>query len=194
MSVWEAVVEHGRPVRFEAGDTLLTHGADGRHCFAIDRGVVLVTATSQQGATVVIARRGPGDVIGDLGALSGQPRTATASAATAVEARRLTADEFEGLLLSDPELAVAELRRVAAQLREMTERYSIRGEELRTRVMALLRTHADATGDPTFRSTREEMAGWVGATREAVTRVLTGLEADGVVRLDRGSVELVDPG
>lgn len=193
VSVWNALVRVGRAVRFEAGEPLLTHGSGGDHCFAISSGEVLVTATSRQGATVVIARRGAGDVIGELGALTGLPRTATATASTAVEALRLSASEFEAVLLADPVLAVSEIRRLAGQLRDLTERYSTRSEEVRARLVQLLETHAAATGDPTFRSTREELAGWVGATREAVIRSLRELEAAGVVRLGRGSVELLAP-
>lgn len=190
VSVWEAVVERGHVVRFEPGDPLVQHGGEGDHCFAIASGEVLITATSQQGSTVVIARRGPGDVIGELAALSGLPRTATARAATTVEATRLTAAEFEAMLLTEPELAVAVLRRIAGQLRELTGRYTGRSEELRTRVLQVLETNTAETGDPVFRSTREELAGWVGATREAVIRALRELESDGKVRLGRGFVEL----
>ena len=59
------------------------------------------------------------------------------------------------------------------------------------RVMQLLETNADESGNPVFRSTREELAGWVGATREAVIRTLRELEAEGRVALRRGAVELV---
>jgi CRP-like cAMP-binding protein len=50
----------------------------------------------------------------------------------------------------------------------------------------------EETGEMTFRSTREELASWVGATREATARMLQKMQADGVVRLSRGSVEIVD--
>lgn len=191
MGMWDAFVERGTEVRFTEGETLLHHGERSEHCYAILAGDVLVTATSAQGTTVVLGRRGAGDVIGELSALDGAPRSATVRAVTDVTAVVLTAHQFEGLLLEVPELALAEIRRISRQYRDLTERFSVRADELRLRVIRLLETNAAEAGDPVFHSTREELAGWVGASREAVTRVLKELESDGRVVLGRGSVELV---
>jgi CRP/FNR family cyclic AMP-dependent transcriptional regulator len=188
--MWEAVAARGRQVTFAPGDVLLHHGELSRHCYAIRSGDVLVTATSTQGATVVLARRGPGTVIGEIGALDGSPRSATVNARTEVTAVVLTAEEFEQLLRDEPELALAEIKRLSRQFRDLTERYSLRSEELRLRLIQLLETNAKETGDPVFRSTREELAGWVGATREAVIRALRELEDEGRVSLERGAVKL----
>jgi CRP/FNR family cyclic AMP-dependent transcriptional regulator len=191
MDLWEAIAARGAEVRFASGEVLLHHGETTRHCYAIRSGHVLVTATSTQGATVVLGRRGAGAVIGELAALDGRPRSATVSAIDDVVAVALATDAFEALLLEQPELALAEIRRLSLQFRDLTERYSLRSEELRLRLVQLLETNAQETGDPVFRSTREELAGWVGATREAVTRALRQLQDEGVVELGRGSVELL---
>lgn len=191
-AMWDAVAARGTEVTFARGDALLHHGEVSRHCYAILDGDVLVTAVSTQGSTVVLGRRTRGAVIGELGALDGSPRSATVRAVTPVRAVALTADEFESLLREQPELALAEIKRLSRQFRELSDRFSLRGEELRMRVLQLLQTHAGESGDPVFRSTREELAGWIGATREAVTRTLKELEADGHVALERGAVRLLD--
>lgn len=190
MTIWDAVVDRGSEVRFSAGAVLLQHGETTRHCYAIREGDVLVTAASSRGSTVVLARRGPGTVIGEQAALDGEPRSATVRAITDVTAVLLAAPQLEAVLRDQPDLAVAELRRLSRQLRDLTERFALRGEEVKVRVMNLLETNARETGDPVFRSTREELAGWVGATREAVIRTLRELESDGLVTLRRGAVEL----
>lgn len=192
MSIWEAMAGRGREVHFGPGDVLVHHGDVSHHCYAIIDGEVLVTATSSQGGLVVLGRRGPGAVVGELSALDRKPRAATVTARTAVVANVLQPDEFEELLRHEPEVAIAELRRLSAQLRSLTERYALRGDELKTRVASLLLTHADEGGGEVFRSTREELAGWVGATREATIRSLRELESDGAVVLGRGVVEVAD--
>lgn len=58
-------------------------------------------------------------------------------------------------------------------------------------MLHVLAANAEVTGDPLLRSTREELAGWVGATREAVTRTLRLLESQGEVALSRGGVRLI---
>ena len=110
---------------------------------------------------------------------------------TEVRAVVLSAAQLSALLIEQPELAVAMVKRLSRQMRELTERYAVRGEELKARLVQLLRTNAAETGDPTFRSTREELSNWVGATREAVTRTLSEMESEGVVSLRRGAVELL---
>lgn len=188
----DAIASRGRLVRFAVGDILLRQGEAGTHCYAITSGEVLVSATTSAGSTVVLGRRSAGAVIGEMAALDPAPRSATVTARTDLVAVMLTAGELEELLLDQPALAVAELKRLVLQLRSLTERYAVGGAALRTRIVTLLETHRAESGVATLRSTRSELAGWLGASREAVSRVLHDLEADGVVRLARNSVALVE--
>ena len=82
-------------------------------------------------------------------------------AVTEVVADVLSAADIEAVLREQPELAVAELRRLSRQMRQLTERYALRCEELQTRLLELLSTNLAEQGEPVFRSTREELAGWV---------------------------------
>lgn len=191
-AMWEAISARGRPIRFAAGHVIVRQGELGDHCYAIRSGEVLVTAAGSSGATVVLGVRGRGEVVGKMAALDGGRRSATVTARTPIEAVVLSAAALEALLLEDPRLALDELRRLSGQLRSLSARYALRGEEVRTRIVELLRVHAGETGSAEFRSTRAELAGWVGATREAVSRALADLESAGVVELGRGTVVLVE--
>jgi CRP/FNR family cyclic AMP-dependent transcriptional regulator len=182
----------GVAVAFQAGEAILHHGATGRSWFAIQSGTVLVTATSTQGATLVLGRRAAGELIGELAALEGAPRAATAAAKDDVTALKLQPEDLDAILRANPDWAIMLLQDLAGQLRSMSYRYTLRSEDLRRRVEALLSTHLEETGELVFRSTREELAGWVGATREATARMLQKMRADGIVELGRGSVEILD--
>lgn len=192
MTLWTAITEAGTAVTFEPGEALVRHGEHDTSCYAVIDGEVIVTATSKQGSTVVLRRQGPGAVIGDLAALDGGQRSATVVARTPVRALALTEEQFRSLISEDSELALNELRRLAAQVTSLTARILIRGEELQSRIAQILLANIDETGDQTFRSTRQELADWVGATREAVTRTLNDLERLGLLRLSRGAVEVLD--
>ena len=76
----------GRRVRFRRGQALFTEGDVADRVFVIERGWVLITSIAPGGREIVLGLRGPGDVIGDLSALDGAPRSATALAAGEVEA------------------------------------------------------------------------------------------------------------
>lgn len=190
--VWADIERRCPRMEFADGDALMHHGSPGRGCFAILDGTVLVTTASTQGSTVVLARRGAGDLVGELATLTDSPRTATVTARGPVVAHALRRDDLLELLEEHPAWSVELLVVLADRLRTITQRYSVRSEDLRHRVCDLLATHLDETGDPSFRSTREELAGWVGATREATARVLHEMKSDGLVRLGRGVVTVVD--
>lgn len=190
MSMWEAIVGRGAMRHFSAGELIARHGDRSAHCFAILEGDAVVSMVSSKGATVVLGRRGPGTLVGELAALTGTPRSGNVTAESQVSAAAVSAALFDELLTQRPDLAVSELRRLAAEYRTLSERLAVRSEHVSTRIVALLTTHAETTGERVFRSTREELAGWVGATREAATRSLRELEAEGMVILRRGAVEL----
>ncbi len=194
MTLWDAIAGSGTTVTFDPGEVLVRLGDTGTYCYAIVEGEVVVTAVTKQGSTVVLRRQGPGSVIGDLAALEGGPRSATVIARSPVRAIALSGTEFQSLMRADPELALGELRRLALQVTTLTERIVVRGDELQSRVAQILLANMDESGDPAFRSTRQELADWVGATREAVSRALKELEREGLVRLGRGFVEVVDRG
>lgn len=181
----------GRLTTFARGDVLLNQGASGDSCFGLVSGEVLATTSSSSGAEVVLGRRGPGDIVGQLSMLDGSPRSARVVARTEVTAQRLTAAELERLFGEHPAFAMDEMRRLGAEVRSLTRRITGRSEELRVRVVDLLQLQAEVTGDVVFRSTRDELAGWVGATREAVSRALSDLADDGTVELGRGEVRLL---
>ncbi len=192
VQAWQMIKRRGVDVTFGAGETLLHHGALGRTWFAIVSGTALVTATSTQGAILVLGKRSSGDLLGELAALEGAPRAATATAKDEVVAIKLQREDLDAILRENPEWALMLLQQLAGQLRSMSYRYTLRSEDLRRRLEALLTTHVEEAGEMTFRSTREELASWVGATREATARMLQKMQADGIVRLSRGSVEIVD--
>ena len=105
--MWESVVAGGTEMRFAAGDVLMHHGDASHCCYAIRDGEVLVAATTTQGFTVVLGRRGPGDLVGELAALGSAPRSATVWARTPVVAVALTGDGLADAFRSDPEVALA---------------------------------------------------------------------------------------
>ena len=104
-------------VRFRRGQALFSEGDRAERVFVIDRGWVMITSTAPDGREIVLGLRGPGDVIGDLSALDGAPRSAAALALGEVQA---TAASRSTLLraLHDHATAMELLRVLAGRLRD----------------------------------------------------------------------------
>lgn len=102
-----------RPEQFIAGQTVYRQGAEGEAMYLVDEGQVEVT-----GVNGVIAKAGAGSVFGEGAFLTGEPRSTTATALTAVVAWSLGRADFEELALRYPILALNLSRMVMRRLRE----------------------------------------------------------------------------
>ncbi len=61
------------------------------------------------------------------------------------------------------------------------------------RLAAFLTEESTLEGSPVLHLTHERIASHLGTAREVVTRMLRDFQAEGMVRLTRGTVELTDP-
>lgn len=66
----------------------------------------------------MLAFRGPGDLLGELSAIDGQPRSASVEAIQPVEALAVSAPDFRAFLLAEPELTLMLLETVSRRLRD----------------------------------------------------------------------------
>ena len=62
------------------------------------------------------------------------------------------------------------------------------------RLAAFLLEESVLEGTPLLRLTHEKIANHMGTAREVVTRMLRYFQNEGLVRLARGSVEIIDAG
>jgi len=99
----------------EAGEVLFEQGSESDEMFVVMEGSIEVADTTG-GRNVVLARLGPGEVLGEMSLLEDKPRTAEARAVTKTRVIRIPQDELFGLLTT-PEAALSMLRTVTSRLR-----------------------------------------------------------------------------
>src|SRR6202020_204889 len=107
----------GRRVRFRAGHAWFTERDLAERVFVIEHGQVMISSIGPGGREIVLGLRGPGDVIGDLSALDGAPRSASALAVGDVEATVAPGTALTRAL-ADPSMAMELLRILASRLRD----------------------------------------------------------------------------
>lgn len=163
-------------------------------------GRVKVVRLTDSGAATLLAVRGPGELLGELSALDGRPRSATV---TALESGRLliiAAERFRQWLSGHPVPTVQLLTVLAGRLREADRARAVFattdvGSRLAQRLLELAATYGVPEGD-TLRIdlpvTQHELAGWVGGSREAVAKAMHRMRARGVVGTGRRSVTVLD--
>jgi CRP/FNR family cyclic AMP-dependent transcriptional regulator len=168
--------------------------------FMIERGWVTLRSSGPDGEEMILALRGPGEVVGEMSAFDGAPRTATALAVGKVVAVVAPAREVTRLIAEDVAVANDFARILAARLRE-SDRQRVEYTALDTlaRVARRLIDLADRFGRATpdgvkveLPLSQEELASWCGASREATVKSLKTLRDIGAITTGRRVVTLHD--
>jgi CRP-like cAMP-binding protein len=107
----------GRRRAYGPGVTLFHEADDSGPVVVLLSGRVKVATVGVPGREAIIAVRGPGDLIGELSAIDGGPRSATVTAATDLVCYGLTFWEFRPLVERNGTIAWKLLQAMAKRLR-----------------------------------------------------------------------------
>lgn len=113
---------------FAAGDIMTRQGAVAHWLYLIVRGEARVLVDGPQGK-VEVATLGGGSVFGEMGLLTGEPRSATVVAATAVDCYRLDKQGFAEVLRQRPDIAREISSTVEARAAERAARLAKAGAQ-----------------------------------------------------------------
>jgi CRP-like cAMP-binding protein len=164
-------------------------------------GAVKIMLPSETGEEAILATLRAGDVFGELALLDGAPRSATAAALEPTETLVLPRDRFRELLAAEPAIRDALLASLAGELRRLTNHVEeLHFLDITGRLASRLARLAADTGrrepDGTIRLgsrlTQADLAAMIGCTRQSVNKLLGLFTDDGLVRLDRDSIVILD--
>ena len=196
----EVLAALGTHRSFDAGAPLFLEGDLGGYVMILHSGHVKVFATSQDGDGVLLAVRGPGDVLGDLSAIDREPRSASGTTLEPVDAQVIAGDDFRAFLADTPGAGLALLRVVIARMRDSDRlRVEFGARDTLGRVAMRLVELAQTVGEQndgairiTVPLTQDDLAGWVAASREAVARSLASLRQRGLITTARREITIID--
>lgn len=163
-------------------------------------GRVKISTTTAGGGEAVLAVRSPGALVGELSAIDGEPRSATVTALEDVTALVVLRPAFEEYLKAHGRVAFLLMRLVVNRLRDADrKRMEFGASDTAGRVAARLVELAERFGEPgpdgvaiAMPISQDELAGWAGASREAVTKALGQLRAQGWISTSRLKVVVRD--
>lgn len=104
-------------IRIPAGQVIFKEGEESDKAYIIRSGKVEIFRRIQQG-TLLLATLGEGEIFGEMGVLSEQPRTANASALTDVTLTEIPRVLFLNHMAQEPEEIVLVMRALMERLRE----------------------------------------------------------------------------
>jgi len=195
----------GRWRTYRRGDRLFHEGDRSDAVYLVVEGRARVFTSTEEGNEVTLTVRGPGDLVGEMGALDpGAPRSATVVALDPLRCRVVAADDLRTFLEQHPRAALALLNLVIGRLRDSDRRRAEFGSYDATRRLArvLVETWGSpgstgSTGSPRrapagLALSQSELAGMIGASRESVARGLAELRRRGLVATGRRTITIRD--
>ncbi len=174
--------------RYKVGEEIVRYHDQSNSVFFILEGEIRIHYYALSGDEVILCDLPAGEMFGELTALDGLPRSATAVAKTDSLVTYLSGKVFLELVHTNPAFCTEILKRLAGQVRRLTERiydytlcvrYRIHAELLR-----LAKLHMVSGNSAMIRPipTHAELACFVSTHREAVTRELNGLTKEGIIQ------------
>lgn len=182
--------EH-RVARYRKGEIVFSQGDPAGALFCVYSGRVRLYRLTPGGGLRVLRFVQPGQLFGLADLLTGVPRTVTAEAAETAEVCRFPARFATALAQRDPGFTLALTSSMALDLRQTEELLFDVASPVRDRVARLLLEIGGAESAEIPMS-RLEMAQLIGTTPETLTRVLSELDREGVIRRTRRRLRIED--
>ena len=187
--------------RFEADQPILREGGTDDHAVLLIDGFVKVT-TAVQGFETLLGIRVPGEVVGEIGALTAEPRNATVTACGQVTARMLSRPVFQGFVRRHSATAALVTAAVARQLRWANRRRSdFTAFRAEVRLARLLVEIAEVCGrerpgggiELLVPLSQPELAAMIGIAQATVEKAVRDLRAQNLIDTGYRRIILTDP-
>ena len=184
---------------FERDEMIFHQGSIGSTLYIIVEGQVRIYTISEAGQEMTVRMLKTGEFFGELALLDGQPRSANVEAMRPTSTLTLQRSTFLHSINVYPSIAASVLEAMAARLRLTT----VSAEQMANlsatqRVVRQLLDLATQYGIPDgsvthidLHLTQDDLASLSGTTRETVNRVLASLRDQGLIRVERARVSVL---
>ena len=180
------------PRHYSAGEMVFGEGEPCSGLYVVRTGNVRIFKSSPTGREQVLSIDGPGSSIAEIPVFDGGTYPASGAAVDDATLLFVSKQDFQALCLAHPQVPLKVLRVVGARLRRLVgiiEELSF--TTVRHRLAAYLLRLSQKSGkrtaegvEITLPATNQELAAHIGTVRELVSRNLSRLQAEGILKVD----------
>jgi len=182
---------------FRRGELLFSQSQPVTALFILKSGRVRVFRVAEDGKALTMAILEPGAVFGEMMLVGQQMYDNYAEAIEDAAICQLGVDEVERFLLSDPRIAIRISHLLGEQVARLEERLTnLALRPLAAQVASTLLKLGDSAAPTRFGTgrtihlTHEQLAGLLGASREATSKIMGELTARRAIRQGRGRIAI----
>lgn len=181
--------------RWSDGEELFLQDDPPDRVFGIVSGAVEISLYSADGRKIVANMEMPSSLVGEIGALDGGTRTATATCVGDCEIYSITRAQFLDRVTRTPALSAAMIALLCARIRwinaEFGDQVMLKVDaRLAKRLIFMASAFADAEGWVDI--SQSELADFLGATRESVNKNLKQWREAHIIDIRRGGIRILD--
>ncbi len=189
------LVKLGSETRLAPGDQLMEQGATGESLYVVLSGALEVSVLSSDGRRLALNVMHPGDILGEIALFDPGPHTATVAAREASHLWRVKNSDIKKALQTSPGLGADLIRLAGLRMRWMGRQLNEQvflplPARLARKILHL--TDHDSAPQPKLALSQLELADFAGASREAVSKALSGWNSNELIALSRGAVTVLD--
>jgi CRP/FNR family transcriptional regulator, cyclic AMP receptor protein len=183
---------------YPKGALLFVEKQDARGVYVLCEGEVKLSISSPEGKTLIMRIARPGELLGLIAAMSGKPYEVTAETIHPCQVAFVRREDFQRFLAKYPEASQHVMGQLSSQYEQACEQLRTVGlsASAQEKLARLLLTWSEGM-QPTKEGTRiklplthEEIAEFIGTTRETVTRTLSEFKGRRLVAI-QGSTLMI---
>jgi CRP-like cAMP-binding protein len=198
-AVLDAIAQRGQGKTYARGDFVFRRGDPGDRLMLIVAGTIKLTIISARAKEVVLQFAGTGEVFGEIAALDGRPRTASAIALEGSEVFIVHSRDLLPLLTTCPQAMLEIVRSLCERARTRVSLFEDQTLNMRIRIARGLLRLAKQLGRRRKDGIRlelavsqEELGNYLGLARSNVSRQLGDLKALQIIKSDGGRIVITD--
>ena len=184
----DRLARYSRQISLEKGEKLFDLGDPSDGCYTILEGVFKISIPLADDKETLLNIMGSGDVIGEIGLIDTQPRSAAATALKPSQLAFLPARDFNHVANANPEIYLHMLQILSARVRTSTEAAMTQTAlPLHGRLARVFLRLAEGFGENLeggrtlirHKCTQEDLARMTGSARENINRQIKGWVEEG---------------
>jgi len=196
-SLQDALLDAAQVQHLEAGQRLFNRGDPASGLYAVVEGAMRIGAVNRNGKEALLTLVEPPYWFGEISLFDGQPRTHDAFAETASTLLWVPQVRVLALLEREPRhwrdfalLMSQKLRLAFTALEEMSLLPA--APRLARRLLLIAENYGEGEPRRTIHLAQEQLALMLAISRQTTNQILKDLEAQGIVRLTYGEIEILD--
>ncbi len=186
-------------LEFNKGDVIFNEGDTFDRLYIVNGGSFKIFRHNKEGKEQILYVLGDGEFIGDINLLKKDIFTFSAVALEKTYMCTIKKDDFDALMKQHPDMYHSVLESAydrIVSLEQLVQTLTVK--DVDTKLAALLVRMAESFGIRTkegieiqMNLTREEMASFVGLTRETISRKLSRFQTDGLIEIFENKTILI---